>query len=121
MNARDLWRPKSSWERVPDVVSNLPRVLNSSLTAIDAARTALDSTMSAVDAAKASPPNKSAKRIRLSPIRGGLLLAGSAIAVGLGSAAVSSARRRDAETDDLRDALHPRSSIPDVGHRQNES
>jgi hypothetical protein len=99
MNPRDLWHRKSGWERVPDVVSNLPRVLNSSLTAVDAARTALDSTMSAVDAAKSSPPMKPEKSGGLSPIRGGLLLVGSALVIGLGSAAVSSARRRDTETD----------------------
>lgn len=99
MNPRDLWQRKSGWERVPDVVSNLPRVLNSSLTAMDAARTALDSTMSAVDAAKARPPMKTERSGGMSPIRGGLLLVGSTLAIGLGSAAVSSVRRRDSEPD----------------------
>jgi len=99
MNSRDLWHRKSGWERVPDVVNNLPRVLNSSLTAVDAVRTALDSTMSVVDAAKANPSMKPKKSGGRSPIRGGLLLIGSAFAVGLGSAAVSSARSRDTQTD----------------------
>ncbi len=102
MNSRNLWHRKTSWERLPNVVSNLPRVLNSSLTAVDAARTALDSTMSAVDAAKASPAVKPQRSGGLSPIRGGLLLVGSALAVGLGSAAVSSMRRRDTEAADVR-------------------
>ncbi len=102
MNLMNVWHRRTGWERVPDVVSNLPRVLNSSLTAVDAARTALDSTMSAVDAAKASPTLKPQKSGGLSPIRGGLLLVGSALAVGLGSAAVSSMRRRDTRPDDAR-------------------
>lgn len=102
MNPRNLWYRKTGWERVPDVVSNLPRVLNSSLTAVDAARTALDSTMSAVDAAKAGPAVKPQRSGGLSPIRGGLLLVGSALAVGLASAAVSSARRRDNQAADAR-------------------
>ncbi len=102
MNPRDWWDRKAGWERVPDVVSNLARVLHSSLTAVDAARTALDSAMSAVDAAKASPPVRPRESGGLSPLRGGLLLVGSALGVGLGSAAVSSARRRDTEADDAR-------------------
>ncbi len=99
MNPRELWPKKRRWERVPDVVNNLPRVLNSSLTAVDAVRTALDSTMSVVDAAKANPSTNREKSGGLSPIRGGLVLIGSAFAIGLGSAAVSSARSRDAETE----------------------
>ncbi len=115
MNPKDLWPRQSGWQRVPDVVSNLPRVLNSSLTAIAAARTALDSTMSAVDAAKASPPMKPKKAGGWSPIRGGLLLVGSALTVGFGSAVVSSVRRSETETDTVRDAPRPRSV--DVEHR----
>ncbi len=99
MNPRDLWHRKGGRQRVPDVVSNLPRVLDSSLTAIAAARTALDSTMSAVDAAKASPTMKPEKAGGLPPIRGGLLLVGSALTVGFGSAVVSSVRRSATETD----------------------
>lgn len=99
MKPMDLWHRKSGWDRVPEVVSNLPRVINSSLTAVDAARTALNSTLSAVDAAKATPPMKPDKSGGLPPIRGGLLVVGSALAVGLGSAAVSSLRRRGTETD----------------------
>jgi hypothetical protein len=103
MNTRKLWHRKSRWERVPDVVNNLPRVLGSSLAALDAAQTALGSTMEAVDAAKATPNmSRSAnvnKSDRLSPVRGGLIVVGSAVAVALGSAAVSSVRRREnAET-----------------------
>ncbi len=102
MNPKNLWHRRTGWERMPNVVSNLPRVLNSTLTAVDAARTALDSTMSAVEAAKTSPAVKPQRSGGVSPIRGGLLLVGSALAVGLGSAAVSSVRRRDTQPDDAR-------------------
>jgi hypothetical protein len=99
MNPRDLWRRKSGWERMPDVVSSVPRVLGSSLAALDAASTALDSTMEAMDAAKMRPKtSRSIKREkpgRRSPIRRGLIAAGSVIVIGLGSAAVSSVRRRE--------------------------
>ena len=66
MNARDLWHRKSGLERVPDVMSNLPRVLNSSLAAANAVREALNSTMAAVDAAKAGS-NADRRQWRRSP------------------------------------------------------
>ncbi len=100
MKPRELWPQKSRWERVPDVVSNLPGVLSSSLTAVDAVRTALDSTLNVVDAAQANPAMRPERPAGRSPVRGGLLLLGSALAVGLGSAAVSSARSRDPRSRD---------------------
>jgi hypothetical protein len=104
MNPRDLWHRRTGWERMPDVVSNLPRVLNSSLAAVDATRMALDSTMNAVDAAKAGPRAgrsiKLGKSRGLFPVRVGLIGVGSAVAIGLGSAAVSSIRQRESSTDD---------------------
>ncbi|MFZ0089730.1 MAG: hypothetical protein WAL63_09510 [Solirubrobacteraceae bacterium] len=105
MNPSDLlFRKRGGWGRVPDVVSNLPRILDSSLAAANAARTALDSTLSAVDAAKANPRGsrsvKPEKSGVWSPIRGGLIVAGSAVAIGLGSAAISSRRRREIVEDD---------------------
>ncbi len=105
MKPRDLWHRKKGWERVPDVVGNIPHVLNSGLAAVDAARTALDSTMNAVDAVKAgSRANRSVKVEKaggLSPLRGGLLVVGGAVAIGLGSAAVSSMRQRESSIDDV--------------------
>jgi hypothetical protein len=103
MNPRDLWHRKTGWQRVPNVVSNLPRVLDSSLAAVDAARLALDSTMNAVDAAKGTSAGrlvKSGKSRGSSPLRGGLILVGSAVAIGLGSAAVSSIRQGESSTAD---------------------
>lgn len=104
MKPRDLWHRRTGWERMPDVVSNIPRVLNSSLAAVDAARMALDSTMNAVDAAKsgsrASRSVKVEKSGGRSPIRGGLLVLGGTVALGLGSAAVSSMRQRESWSDD---------------------
>jgi hypothetical protein len=114
MNPAFLRHKKSGWERMPDVVSNLPRVLNSSLVAVEAARTALDSTMNAVDAAKAgskvSRPAKPEKSGGRSSIRGGLIAVGSAVAIGLGSAAVSSLRQRQPTAADARDASQPAGS-----------
>ncbi len=111
MSPTFLRHRKSGWERMPDVVGNLPRVLNSSLVAVEAARTALDSTMDAVDAARArsnvSRPAKAEKPGGRSPIRGGLIAVGGAVAIGLGSAAVSSLRQRQPTAADARDDSQP--------------
>ncbi len=118
MKLEDLCHRKSGWDRMPDVISNLPRVLNSSLTAAQAARVALDSTMDAVDAAKAGPrasrlekPERAGGRV---PIRRGLILVGSAVALGLGSAAVSSMRQREASDDTASFSMREREASDDT-------
>jgi hypothetical protein len=105
MNPRDLlWHRRTGWERMPDVVSTLPRVVNSGLAAVDATRLALDSTMEALDAAKAG--SKAGRRVKplksrgSSAIRGGLIVVGGTVVIGLGSAVVSSIRQRESSTDD---------------------
>lgn len=113
MRLADLWHRKSGWNQMPDVINNLPRVLNSSLAAAEAARVALDSTIDGVDAPKAGlRASRSEKAGRLGwrvPIRGGVILVGSAVAIGLGSAAVSSMRERESSSDTA-----PRRTGPDT-------
>lgn len=72
---------KSRWERVTDDVSQLALVLNSGLIALDAAQR--------------GQPARRRSALRSSPLRSGLVVTGSAVAITLGSAAVSSLRRRD--------------------------
>ena len=118
MGLENLWYRKSGWDRMPDVISNLPRVLNSSLTAAQAARVALDSTMDAIDAAKAgSRASRLEKPMRAGgrgPIRRGLILVGSAVALGLGSAAVSSMREREASDDTVAFSMREREASDDA-------
>lgn len=118
MKLPDLWHRKSGWDRMPDVMSNLPRVLNSSLAAAEAARVALDSTIDGVDAAKEAPgasrrekPRRSGGRV---PIRRGLILVGSAVAIGLGSAAVSSKRKRESFSDTASFSMRERKASDDT-------
>lgn len=74
-----LFHTKSRWERIADGVGGLPKVVNS--------------TLDVLDASKATKP---AKAVKASPvIRSGLMATGGAVAVTLGSAVVSSLRKRD--------------------------
>lgn len=81
----NLLHKKSRWERVTDDISQLALVLNSGLIALDATQR--------------NQPTRRRSALRSSPLRSGLALTGSAVALTLGSAAVSSLRQRDEESE----------------------